>query len=416
MNFSAHWTRNGLIAALVILTGLFLFYNRDNSAVPVRLVKVERANLVSNLSTNGKVEPLDPQELRALLPGFVQNIAVKEGEHVKRGQVLVRLDRGEAVAEVARAEAALQSALAEMENVQRGGSAAENNELENQIQKARAERDEAARLLAGSERLLKVNAVPKMQVDEEREKLQQVERDLSYLEQRRARRYGERDREQAQAHVTDARAALDLARTHLASATAAAPVEGTVYSLPARAGNFINRGELLAKVADLTKLRVKVYVDEPELGRLAPQQEILVTWDAQPGATWKGRVERLPAEVTQLGTRSVGQVDCIIENPDQKLLPNINVNVEIITRRSGSALTVAKEAVLYDTAQSGPAVRYVFVYDDGKIRRHDITVGIATATRVEIRSGLNEGQSVAVAAADAKLADGLRVRVTGESQ
>jgi len=412
--------RSGLLVILVIASaGLFLYFSRDNSAPPVRLVKVERANLVSNLTTNGKVEPVDAKELRALTPGIVRTIRVKEGEQVKRGQTILELDRGEASSEVAHAEAELQAAVAALENIQRGGSAAETNELENQIQQARAARDEAARQLASSERLLKVNAVPKIEVDEGKDKLRKAEQDLRYLEQRRTRRFGERDREQAQARVNETRAALDLARTRLAAASVTAPGDGTVYSLPMRVGNFVNRGDLLARVADLSRLRVRVYVDEPELGRLAAQQDVTVTWDAQPGASWKGKVERLPAEVVQLNTRSVGQVDCVIEssgeNTGQKLLPNVNVNVEINTKSRSGALTLAKEAVFYDTGVTGHATRYVFLYEDGKVRHRDITVGVTTATQVEVLSGLTEGQTVALGT-ESKLANGVRVRVLGETK
>lgn len=412
--------RSGLLVILVIASaGLFLFFSRDSSAPSVRLVKVERANLVSNLTTNGKVEPVDAKELRALAPGIIRAIRVKEGQEVKRGQTILELDRGEAVSEVAHAEAEVQAAVAALENIQRGGSAAETNELENQIQQARAARDEAARQLASSERLLKVNAVPKVEVDQGKEKLRQSEQDLRYLEQRRTRRFDERDRQQAQARVAEARAALDLARTRLGASTVTSPEAGTVYSLPVRVGNFVSRGDLLARVADLTRLRVRVYVDEPELGRLAPQQDVTVTWDAQPGATWKGKVERLPSEVVQLNTRSVGQVDCTIqssgENTGQKLLPNVNVNVEINTKRSSGALTLAKEAVFYDSAKTGHATRYVFLYEDGKVRHRDITVGVTTATHVEVLTGLTEGQTVALGT-ERKLADGARVKVLGEKQ
>lgn len=416
MNLPLFLRRSGLLVILVIASaGLFLYFSRDNSAPPVRLVKVERANLVSNLTTNGKVEPVDAKELRALAPGIVRAIRVKEGELVKRGQTLLELDRGEAVSEVAHAEAEVQAAVAALENIQRGGSAAETNELENQIQQARAARDEAARQLASSERLLKVNAVPKLEVDDGKEKLRKAEQDLRYLEQRRTRRFGDRDREQAQARVKEARAALDLARTRLAAASVTAPEAGKVYSLPVRVGNFVNRGDLLVRVADLGRLRVRVYVDEPELGRLAAQQDVTVTWDAQPGATWKGKVERLPTEVVQLNTRSVGQVDCTIENPGLKLLPNVNVNVEINTKRSSGALTLPKEAVFYDTGQTGHAPRYVFLYENGNVRHRDITVGVTTATQVEVVSGLTEGETVAVGT-ESKLADGVRVRVLGEAK
>ncbi len=398
-------------ALIVALAGLFLFFAAGDTPIPVRAAKVERVSLVSDLTTNGKVEPLEPFELRASMPGMVRSVLVKEGDHVKKGQRLLELDRGEAAAEAARAEAELRTAQADLESVERGGTAGEIHELESQLKKARAERDEAARLLAADERLLKQSAIARIEVDQARERLRKAGQDLAYLEQRRQRRFDSLDREKAQARVNEARAALALARSRLASTGVTSPVEGTLYSLPVREGNYVNRGDLLARVGDLQRLRVRVFVDEPELGRLAANQEVLVTWDAYPGVTWKGKVERLPAEVTVLGTRSVGQVDCAIENADGRLLPQVNVNVEIVTRRSPSALTVPKEAVVHENPQPGrqPERHSVFAIVDGRLQRREVTVGISNATRVEIRKGMEEGQLVALPM-ERKLEAGMRVK------
>src|SRR5262245_10889608 len=117
MDTHSTWRRSGLLAIVIVASiGLFLYFSRDNSGPPVKLVKVERANLVSNLTTNGKVEPLEPRELRALAPGIVRFLRAKEGEPVRQGQVLLELDRSEAASEVAHAQAEVQSAITALEN------------------------------------------------------------------------------------------------------------------------------------------------------------------------------------------------------------------------------------------------------------------------------------------------------------
>ncbi len=215
--------------------------------------------------------------------------------------------------------------------------------------------------------------------------------------------------------MKEARAALALARSRLASTEVTSPVDGTVYLLAVRPGNFVNRGDLLARVGDLAQLGVEVYVDEPELGRLARNQNVLITWDAYPGATWKGRVERLPAQVTTLGTRSVGRVNCTIDNSGGRLLPNVNVNVQIITHRSPDTLSVLKEAVIHEEPQPGRSTdqRFVYLIEGGRLRRRQVAVGISNATRTEVRSGLDQGQMVALPT-DHKLGDGMRIKLIGE--
>ena len=71
-----------------------------------------------------------------------------------------------------------------------------------------------------------------------------------------------------------------------------APHEGMVYSLPVREGAFVNTGDLLVQVADLHKVRVRAFVDEPEIGKLQPGQLVEITWDALPGRVWKGTIEK----------------------------------------------------------------------------------------------------------------------------
>jgi HlyD family secretion protein len=381
-----------------------MYLSRDTAGVAVRLETVERAPLVSSLSTNGKVEPVDTRELRALTPGMIGAVAVREGDRVHSGQPLIEMDRTESAAEVARVEAEIHSAEGDLQNIEHGGSAAENLELKSAIQKARLERDEAARQLGISERLAAKNAVPRAEVDTAKERLRKAEQDVAYLDQRRTQRYSAKDAERARARLAEAQAALQLAKQRLNSASAVAPVGGVVFSLPVQRGNFVNRGDLLAKIADLSRLRIKVYVDEPELGRVAAGQDVMVTWDAAPGESWKGKVGRMPAEVTVLGTRSVGLVECVIDNRNSKLLPNVNVNVEIVGRRSDSAMTLPKDAV---TADSGK--HFVFLYENGQVKRTLVTLGISTANRVEILQGLSDGQQVAVAI-DRKLTNGMKVK------
>ena len=78
------------------------------------------------------------------------------------------------------------------------------------------------------------------------------------------------------------------------SATVIAPVNGTLYSLPVRAGDYVKVGDVLAEMADLKHVRVRAFVDEPDLGRLRPDQDVEVTWDAKPGRVWTGSTQQIP--------------------------------------------------------------------------------------------------------------------------
>lgn len=394
------------------MAGLFLFFTRTNSGDPVRTAEVKQEALVSSLSTNGKVEPSEARELRAAAPGFVRRLLVREGDQVRAGQTLAELDAGQAQAEVARAQAELEAAQAERQMVEGGGSAAELSETEQKLREAQAARDEAARALAANERLLARNAIARTEVEQSRERLRQTEREVAFLEQRSRRRFSPEDRERARARVQSGQAALAYARRQLAFTRVTAPIAGTVYSLPIRVGNFVPTGDLLARVGNLERVRVRVFVDEPELGRVAPGQAVHVTWNALPGLEWKGTVEQVPAEVTTLGTRSVGQVICTIENHDRKLLASVNVDADIILQRRTMALSVPKETVIHSsgTGHQTSDSHYVFVVENNVLRRRPVTLGTTSVTRTEIVSGLQAGDQVAIPG-ERPLRDGMRVKV-----
>ncbi len=398
-------------AASVLLAGSFLFFSAGGGE-PIHAVEVKQGPLLSGLTTNGKLEPSEAQELHASGPGLVRRLLIKEGDQVRAGQLLAEMGQGQAASEVARARAELEAAQAEAEMTARGGSSAELLETERKLREARAAREEAARTLASNERLLARNAIPRYEVAQSREHLQQAEREVAYLEKRGPNSYSDADRSRVQARVNSARAALAYAGQQLGSTHVTAPTAGTVYSLPIRQGNFVNTGDLLARIGQLQRLRVVVFVDEPELGRVAPAQKVRVTWSALPGQEWSGTVERVPVEVSTLGTRSVGQVVCTLDNADRKLLANINVDVEIILQRRASVLTLPKESVVHAAGPSEHPTEnhYVYVVENNTLRRQLVKLGASSATRFEIAAGLQAGQLVALPG-ERPLEDKMKVKV-----
>jgi HlyD family secretion protein len=191
-----------------------------------------------------------------------------------------------------------------------------------------------------------------------------------------------------------------------------APVDGTLYSLPAKKGNYVRVGELLAEMADLHKVRVRAFIDEPELGALEPGETVKITWDALPSKTWLGKTEIIPKQVVARNTRSVGELLCAVNNDNLELLPNINVNVRINSRERIGVLSVPRGAVAVEGGR-----RYVFVVKQNQLgvgkstlEKREIHVGIADATNYEVVSGLQEGDLVALPG-DVDLRDGMTVTV-----
>jgi multidrug efflux pump subunit AcrA (membrane-fusion protein) len=147
-------------------------------------------------------------------------------------------------------------------------------------------------------------------------------------------------------------------------------------------------------------------VDEPDLGRLEPNQTIQVAWDAKPGRTWIGRTQQIPKQVVPHGMRSVGEVLCSVDNDKLELLPNTNVEVTILVVERHAALVVPRAAVREDGGK-----RYVFALEGERLQRREISVGIASASKYEILSGLMLNDRIAMPG-DQDLRDGMAIRVT----
>jgi HlyD family secretion protein len=169
----------------------------------------------------------------------------------------------------------------------------------------------------------------------------------------------------------------------------------------------VQTGDLLLQEADLSKLLVRAFVDEPDIGRLQIGQPVEATWDAVPGRSWTGSVSSVPSTVKPRGNRNVGETTCLIDNRDLRLLPNINLGVTIVAAEHINVLTLQRDAMHID--DSDP---YVFKIVDNHIKRQSIQFSLQNLTRVEITSGVSEGDHVALPAEEMKpLSDGASVKV-----
>ncbi|HLK35094.1 MAG TPA: efflux RND transporter periplasmic adaptor subunit, partial [Terriglobales bacterium] len=334
-----------IIAAVIVLAA---FISLQRSDVPVRMAQVRRGDIRATIFTNGKITPVQPFEAHAAAPALVKRVLVREGDPVKAGQLLVELDTSEAQAEAAKALAELRAAEASMTAIQAGGTREEILTTQADLVKARTDRDAAQRNLAAMRRLQQEGAASLGEVQDAENQLQRADAEINMLQQKLQGRYSRPQVEQVQAQEEQGKAAYQAAQNLLHNSIVRAPTAGIVYSLPVHAGSFVNTGDLLVEVANLSTVEVHAYIDEPDIARLNPGEKVNLTWDAMPGRHWQGTVTRLPAQIVKYQTRNVGEVVCLVPNPGDRLLPNTNVNVTIITAEHRDVLTVPREAVRID--------------------------------------------------------------------
>jgi len=166
---------------------------------------------------------------------------------------------------------------------------------------------------------------------------------------------------------------------------------GVLYQFDIRQGAYLNPGDLVGSVGRLNQVRVIVYVDEPDLGRVSKGMAVTISWDALPGRHWKGTVEKTPSQIVPLGTRQVGEVNCIIDNPDATLIPGTNINAEITSQVVESTVTIPKEVMRRQGAQAG-----VFKLQGDRIVWQPVKTGAASVNRIQVLEGLNDGDAVAL--------------------
>lgn len=378
------------------------------SPTPVRVTTMERGSIRSLISTNGKVEPIQNFEAHAPLSTTVKRLLVKEGDHVRKGELLLQLDDSDVRTQAARAQAQMKSAQADQSELTTGGTQEEVLTLDAQLVKAHSARDTAQRNLQAFRQLQQQGAASPGEVKQAEDALQRAQADVTLAEQKKKDRYSQPEVAKVQAQGTEAQAAYDAAEDALVKSNVRAPFDGIVYSLPVKPGAYVQTGDLLLQVGDLSQMLVRSFVDEPDIGRLSAGQKIDVTWDAIPGRVWNGTVSSVPSTVKLRGARNVGEVICAVDNSDARLLPNVNVSVTIITAEHKNVLTLLREAIRVDDNNKP----YAFQVLDGQLKRRDVDISLQNLTRVEIDAGLPDNAVVVLTSTDSRpLFDGAKVQV-----
>src|SRR5579864_7636166 len=267
-----------VVVAVLIFTGI----NRRRVNTPVRAEKVVRQEIASIISTNGKIEPVNSFEAHAPAASTVNKVLVAEGDYVKVGQLLVKLDDAEARSQAARALAQLRSAEAALSGIKAGGTQEELLTARADLTKAQAEQAEAQRNLKAIQKLQQSGGASPAEAEAAQSRAKKADADVQLLQAKVNGRFSSPEVAKVEAQAEEARAAYAAAQELLHHSNVTAPFAGTVYQLPVKPGSYVNGGELLVQVANLEKVRVRAFVDEPEIGRLARGQKVEIKWDAIP--------------------------------------------------------------------------------------------------------------------------------------
>ena len=395
-------------AAVIALVLIFFGVRRmTREKLPLRVAESQVQDLVKTSSTNGRVEAQLPFEAHAPEAAIVKDVFVHVGDRVRSGQLLVALDDTAARSRLATATAALRSAEAGYQSVESGGTHQELLSLESNLAKAQIDRDQAAHDLDVIKKLAATGAASPSEVAQAQARLEIAQQSLQALQQQKSKPFASIDLTRANSSVAEAEAARTAAEQVIAQSNVRAPFAGTVYSLPATRFGYIEPGAEILQLADLSKLQVRAYFDEPDIGGLALNDPASIVWDAKPDLKFHGHITRLPSTVIDYGTRRVGEVLLSIDDPNHVLLPNINVVVTVTTHEVKDALTVPREALHIEGGRD-----YVYVVSGGALHRTVVEVGAINLTLVQILSGLQSHTVVALGTTNgAPITEGVPIRI-----
>jgi len=365
-------TRLGLILGIVLILLIPLLWTRSGAPL-VRVAHAHRETLVVRVSTNGTVEPIDDQDVRARLDARVLEIP-DPGTTVRKGQVIVRLD-GTPVASAL--EAARSARLTALDS----------------LRAARAALDLARKRFAIDDDLHTKGGLTTERWEESRAALEEARARASFLE------------EDVPVRVASLELRIRELQDQMAAAVITAPVDGTVYRTEVKKGAMVRVGDPILRLADLSRLRVRTNIDQVDLGKVRKGQSVKFLSNAYPGRSWMGRITEIIPNVAMKENRAVAEALAEVTAPVEGLVPGMTVDAEIVVEQAGEVLQVPADAV-FDEGH-GP---FVYKLDRGHVRKTPVRIGLSSLTAAEVTEGLEPGDVVVVGPAPG-IEDGMRVDV-----
>ncbi len=408
-----------------------------NSAIsPDDLATVRRGSLIATVNATGSIQPAQSSDLAFLTAGSVAEILVKQGDKVKAGQPLARLDTRELALQLAQANANLVLAESKLNQLQKGGSAtaiaaAQANLTSaqaaydkllhpdpNEVQMAKSDLEKTKAALDQAQAAYdRVGGASNPNIGQLPQSLQLQQATLDYqkalsaynakftpseaqLKSAQAQIQAARDQlarlsptsddiVQAQANADAARAARDLAKQRLDEATLFAPFDGTITMLDLDPGAVVQPGKPVLTLANIDQLQIKLNIDETDIPRVALGQSVSLDLDAFPGKEIQGSViDIAPGASTVQGVVNY-EVKIQLKPTDVAIRPGMTANANIQVARKDNVLLVPVRAV-----RSSGGKLVVTILSGGRTKEVPVTLGLSNDQESEVLSGLNEGDQV----------------------
>ncbi|MFZ0883339.1 MAG: efflux RND transporter periplasmic adaptor subunit [Candidatus Acidiferrales bacterium] len=433
------WQKVGIGAGVVLVLGgisWFSIYQVNKGVVTVQTGKVVKEDLTSIVTASGEIRPRNYTNVEGEGIGKITQIVVKEGEQVKKGDVLLKLENIQPGADVAAQEAAIDATEAGVR-----ASAANYDSAVATLAQRQADLEKARFDWQRSQQLYKEQLIAKSDYDATKASYDGAVAALSaskaQVDQTRAAR------EQSRYNLNQATAVLKHTKDVLRKTTYVAPIDGIVSYIAVRVGENVvpgiqnTEGSMLMTISDMSVVGAEVKVDETDITNVKDGDAADVTIDALPGKIFKGRVTQVGDEAilrssglaattqTTANTQEARDFKVVVtlDKPPDGLRPGLSASAKIQTAHKNGVLTIPIQALAVRTkadieeaekghggnvtlAASKPLatgnpeqkidVQGVFVVHGKKAEFVPVQTGITGVTDLEITSGLKDGDEIVI--------------------
>ena len=438
-----------LIAVLVVLVlGIGVYASTvlsKKGLVTVQTGNVVRQDLTSLVTASGEVKPKNYINIGANAQGELKEILVKEGDRVRRGQLLARIENVQPEADVDAQRATLNSAEADSAASEAGLKAADENlrTLQAQIDKDKADLEHTKADFDRSESLYKEHLLAKQDWELKKFTFEAQKATVTQSEMRLVQARAQREQSlaqlaSAQKRIAQYKAVLVRFNDILQKHNAFAPLDGVVTNLPVRVGETVVPGvqnsaaSTIMTIADMSLITAEVKVDETDIVNVKLSQQVDVTIDAIPNKTFKGHVVEIgntailrstgvAASQSAISSQEAKDFKVVValDNPPDEIRPGLSCTAKITTATRKNVLTIPIQALTVRqkgqlepkpadgkvapvAAKPDPVaekakkeeLQGVFVVAGGKAVFKKVETGITGATDIEVLAGLNEGDQI----------------------
>jgi HlyD family secretion protein len=409
-----------LIYILLVLLGVGILWafagkeaQKTPEKIPFKTAQVVQGDLLVKISATGVVEPNFQVEVKSKASGEVLKFKYEEGDRIKKGQLLLQLDKSDEIRSVARSKADLASATAKLNKAKTALLSQETKyqtslkSAESQVQEAEANLEESEdklkrqedlfqkkftsqEALQGVQTAFKVNQENLIQARSDVQAAKDTIHDIDVKKH---------EIDLARSEVQRAKISLAEAKERLDETEIFAPISGVLIEKLVEQGQIISSGisnvsggTTLANLADLSRLFIIADVDETDIGSVEINQLVKITADAYPGRTFSGKVQRISPRGQVENSITIFKVKIEIQGEGKDILkPMMTANVDIISKELKNVIYLPREALRVEKSK-----KYAAILVNNKPKEVLVTTGVRNPIHVQVLSGLEADQEVLI--------------------